>query len=94
MGRKAFYLKSFVKLREVTLSKLEAGVYRNDIFAIDNKGVYAIWEKISMSEETATATFTAPTPKGKTPICGGSTGGLLNSAFTEEKYLIAWNSPK
>ena len=55
-----------------------------------------------MSEEQAiveqtpevAAPFTAPTPTGKTPIWGGSTGGLLNSAFTEEKYLIAWTSPK
>ncbi len=92
MGRKAPSLKSFIKLRKVTLSKLEAGVYRNDIFALDIKSIYAIWENISMSEETAT--FTAPAPKGKTPIWGGSTGGLLNSAFTEEKYLISWNSPK
>jgi len=94
--------KSFVKLREVTLSKLEAGVYRNDIFAVDIKSVYAIWENISMSEEQVTEekvekvveAFTAPKPAGKTPIWGGSTGGLLNAAFTEEKYLIAWNSPK
>jgi photosystem I subunit 2 len=88
VGRKALDLKSFVKLRKVTLSKLEAGVYRNDIFAVDIKSIYAIWENISMSE----ATIAKPT--GKTPIWGGSTGGLLNSAFTEEKYLIAWNSPK
>jgi photosystem I subunit 2 len=94
--------KSFVKLREVTLSKLEAGVCRNDIFAVDIKSVYAIWENISMSEEQVTEekvekvveAFTAPKPAGKTPIWGGSTGGLLNAAFTEEKYLIAWNSPK
>jgi len=77
-------------------------VGRNDIFALDIKSVYAIWENISMSEEQAheaqveqvAATFTAPKPTGKTPIWGGSTGGLLNSAFTEEKYLISWNSPK
>ncbi|MCY7334702.1 MAG: photosystem I reaction center subunit II [Chamaesiphon sp.] len=31
---------------------------------------------------------------GKTPIFGGSTGGLLSKADTEEKYAIAWNSPK
>lgn len=55
-----------------------------------------------MSEEQVTEekvekvveAFTAPKPAGKTPIWGGSTGGLLNAAFTEEKYLIAWNSPK
>ncbi len=33
-------------------------------------------------------------PTGKVPTWGGSTGGLLSSAFTEEKYLITWNSPK
>jgi len=33
-------------------------------------------------------------PSGKTPIWGGSTGGLLASAYLEEKYLITWNSPK
>jgi photosystem I subunit 2 len=89
-----FFEKSFVKLRKVTLSKLEAGVCRNDIFALDIKSVYAIWENISMSEEQAPESFTAPKPTGKTPIWGGSTGGLLNSAFTEEKYLISWNAPK
>jgi photosystem I subunit 2 len=99
VGRKAPNLKSFVKLRKVTLSKLEAGVCRNDIFAFDSKSIYAIWENISMSEEQATEekvaeTFTAPKPTGKTPIWGGSTGGLLNAAFTEEKYLITWNTPK
>jgi photosystem I subunit 2 len=31
---------------------------------------------------------------GKTPIFGGSTGGLLKSAFTEEKYAITWTSSK
>ena len=31
---------------------------------------------------------------GKTPIFGGSTGGLLSKAETEEKYAITWNSPK
>ena len=31
---------------------------------------------------------------GKTPIFGGSTGGLLSKADTEEKYAITWNSPK
>ncbi|AGY56730.1 photosystem I reaction center subunit II [Gloeobacter kilaueensis] len=29
---------------------------------------------------------------GSTPLFGGSTGGLLRSAQTEEKYLIVWNS--
>ncbi|AFY91567.1 photosystem I reaction center subunit II PsaD [Chamaesiphon minutus] len=31
---------------------------------------------------------------GKTPIFGGSTGGLLSKADVEEKYAITWNSPK
>jgi photosystem I subunit 2 len=31
---------------------------------------------------------------GQPPIFGGSTGGLLNSALTEEKYAITWTSPK
>jgi photosystem I subunit II len=31
---------------------------------------------------------------GKTPLFGGSTGGLLSKADTEEKYAISWNSPK
>ncbi len=44
-----------------------------------------------MSEEAQTATAR---PSGKTPIWGGSTGGLLSSAYTEEKYLITWTSPK
>jgi photosystem I subunit 2 len=44
-----------------------------------------------MSEELQTATAR---PSGKTPIWGGSTGGLLSSAYTEEKYLITWTSPK
>lgn len=30
---------------------------------------------------------------GQTPIFGGSTGGLLAAAETEEKYAIVWNSP-
>lgn len=54
-------------------------------------------EQETAEQETAekvVATFTAPKPTGKTPIWGGSTGGLLNSAFTEEKYLISWNSAK
>ncbi len=46
-----------------------------------------------MSEEVQTVS--APSrPSGKTPIWGGSTGGLLSSAYTEEKYLITWTSPK
>ena len=32
--------------------------------------------------------------KGKTPIFGGGTGGLLTKAFEEEKYAITWTSPK
>ena len=31
---------------------------------------------------------------GKTPKFGGSTGGLLTSAETEEKYAITWSSAK
>ena len=31
---------------------------------------------------------------GKTPKFGGSTGGLLTKADTEEKYAITWTSPK
>ena len=31
---------------------------------------------------------------GKTPLFGGSTGGLLTKAEVEEKYAITWNSPK
>ncbi len=31
---------------------------------------------------------------GKTPIFGGSTGGLLSAAEREEKYVITWSSPK
>ncbi|MDF5726213.1 MAG: photosystem I reaction center subunit II [Rhizonema sp. PD37] len=31
---------------------------------------------------------------GKTPKFGGSTGGLLTKAETEEKYAITWTSPK
>ena len=30
--------------------------------------------------------------KGKLPIFGGSTGGLLSSAYLEEKYAITWSS--
>lgn len=32
--------------------------------------------------------------KGKTPIFGGGTGGLLTKAEVEEKYAITWTSPK
>ena len=32
--------------------------------------------------------------KGKTPQFGGSTGGLLTAAQTEEKYAITWTSKK
>jgi len=31
---------------------------------------------------------------GKTPIFGGSTGGLLTKADVEEKYAITWTSTK
>lgn len=31
---------------------------------------------------------------GKTPIFGGSTGGLLSAAEREEKYAITWTSDK
>ncbi len=31
---------------------------------------------------------------GQTPIFGGSTGGLLSKADTEEKYAITWTSSK
>ncbi len=31
---------------------------------------------------------------GKTPKFGGSTGGLLSAAETEEKYAITWTSSK
>jgi photosystem I subunit II len=31
---------------------------------------------------------------GKTPIFGGSTGGLLSKADVEEKYAITWTSAK
>ncbi|MEA5552247.1 photosystem I reaction center subunit II PsaD [Anabaena cylindrica UHCC 0172] len=36
----------------------------------------------------------AATLTGKTPLFGGSTGGLLNKAAVEEKYAITWTSPK
>jgi photosystem I subunit 2 len=31
---------------------------------------------------------------GQAPLFGGSTGGLLTKALTEEKYAITWSSPK
>ncbi|MEO0947707.1 MAG: photosystem I reaction center subunit II PsaD [Cyanobacteria bacterium J06641_5] len=31
---------------------------------------------------------------GQTPLFGGSTGGLLSAAETEEKYAIVWTSKK
>ncbi len=36
----------------------------------------------------------AETLSGKTPLFGGSTGGLLKKAVEEEKYAITWTSPK
>ncbi len=36
----------------------------------------------------------AETLTGKTPIFGGSTGGLLTKAEVEEKYAITWTSKK
>lgn len=36
----------------------------------------------------------AETLTGKTPIFGGSTGGLLTKAEVEEKYAITWTSSK
>ncbi len=36
----------------------------------------------------------AETLTGKTPIFGGSTGGLLSKADVEEKYAITWTSTK
>ena len=36
----------------------------------------------------------ADTLTGQTPLFGGSTGGLLSKANTEEKYAITWTSPK
>jgi photosystem I subunit 2 len=32
--------------------------------------------------------------KGKAPLFGGGTGGLLTKAEVEEKYAITWTSPK
>ncbi|MDA0269326.1 MAG: photosystem I reaction center subunit II [Cyanobacteria bacterium] len=36
----------------------------------------------------------ADTLTGKTPVFGGSTGGLLTKAEVEEKYAITWTSTK
>ncbi len=36
----------------------------------------------------------AATLTGKTPLFGGSTGGLLSKADVEEKYAITWTSTK
>jgi photosystem I subunit 2 len=36
----------------------------------------------------------AETLTGQMPLFGGSTGGLLSKADTEEKYAITWDSPK
>jgi photosystem I subunit 2 len=36
----------------------------------------------------------AETLTGKTPVFGGSTGGLLSKADVEEKYAITWTSTK
>ncbi|MGD1908385.1 MAG: photosystem I reaction center subunit II PsaD [Leptolyngbyaceae cyanobacterium] len=36
----------------------------------------------------------AETLTGTTPVFGGSTGGLLSKADTEEKYAITWTSNK
>jgi len=48
-----------------------------------------------MSEEVQEVQAEVPAkPSGKTPIWGGSTGGLLAAAYQEEKYLIVWNSSK
>jgi photosystem I subunit II len=40
------------------------------------------------------SSFMAEKLTGKTPIFGGSTGGLLSKADVEEKYGTTWNSPK
>jgi photosystem I subunit 2 len=45
-----------------------------------------------MSEETQEQQ--QPPAEPKVPVWGGSTGGLLNAANTEEKYLITWTSKK
>jgi photosystem I subunit II len=39
-------------------------------------------------------TFMTEALTGQTPLFGGSTGGLLTKAETEEKYAITWTSPK
>lgn len=39
-------------------------------------------------------TFMTEALTGQTPIFGGSTGGLLSKADTEEKYAITWTSSK
>lgn len=39
-------------------------------------------------------TFMTETLTGQTPLFGGSTGGLLTAAETEEKYAITWTSSK
>lgn len=50
-------------------------------------------EEITTTEGTEAAS--APEgPTGTTPIFGGSTGGLLSAAETEEKYVITWSSKK
>jgi photosystem I subunit II len=47
-----------------------------------------------MTKTLQTNSFMADKLTGKTPIFGGSTGGLLSKADVEEKYAITWNSPK
>ena len=47
-----------------------------------------------MQENLTTSSFMAAKLTGKTPIFGGSTGGLLSKADVEEKYAITWDSPK
>lgn len=48
----------------------------------------------TMTKTLQTNSFMADKLTGKTPIFGGSTGGLLSKADVEEKYAITWNSPK
>lgn len=43
---------------------------------------------------TIGSSFMAEKLSGKTPLFGGSTGGLLSKANVEEKYGITWTSPK
>lgn len=52
--------------------------------------------RAAVAEEAAAATFTPPKldPSWPSPIFGGSTGGLLRKAQTEEFYVITWESPK